>query len=173
MAVDGAVRRWGWRRALGWAAPPAALLLGFLALRTPQPARTALALVASVCDDGSPRARELLLATYVAQPLTLELEDDEHGWSQRRSRRDELHEQLAELRSWHPHCQLELEVTAVHEAEGGELLEGELQFSASQAGDLHAERRSVVALFATVGGQHRLERVRLFAPERSLPEARP
>ncbi|MEO8184595.1 MAG: hypothetical protein ABI895_37780 [Deltaproteobacteria bacterium] len=173
MADDAESKRWGWRRALRWAALPAALLLGFLVVRTPEPARTAFALVAGVCGVGSESARARLLDTYVAERLTLELEDDEQRWSRRRLTRHELLEQLAELDLWHPRCQLELELTEVRGAQGAERLDGELLFSDSQAGDLHAEGRSVSAQFETVGGQRRLVRVLLFAPQRRLPEARP
>jgi len=173
MADDAESKRWGWRRALRWAALPVALLLGFVAFRTPEPARTAFALVAGVCNGGSERARARLLDAYVAERLTLEQEDDERRWSRRRLTRHELHELLAELELWHPRCQLELEVTEVRGAEGAERLDGELLFSDSQAGDLHGEGRSVSAQFETVGGQRRLVRVLLFAPQRRLPEARP
>ena len=173
MAAEGELKRRGWRRALPWVALPALPLIGYFAFRTPEPARTAFALVEAVCNVRSARARDLLLDAYVAESPTLQLEDDDHGWSKRRLTRDELREQLDQILLAHPRCQLELEVTGVRGPEGSEWLTGELQFSESQAGDLHAEWRSVQVHFETVLGRRQLERVLLFAPERSLPEARP
>jgi hypothetical protein len=173
MAGERAAKPGPWRRARRWAVVPAALLLSVFALRTPEPARTAFALLAGVCNVRSPRTRELLLDSQVADRLTLQSEEQDPAWSRRELSRGDLLEQLQHFDRLHPSCQLELEVTAVHGAEGAEWLEGKLQFSESQAGDLHAEGRSVRALFETVGGQRRLERLLLFAPERSLPEARP
>ena len=165
-------KRWRCWRALRWAALPAALLGGFFAVRTPEPARTAFALVAGVCNTSSPRARARLLDAFVAEYVNLQIED-EHGWTQRRLRRDELSEQLDEILMGHPRCQLELEVSAVSAVGSSEQLAGKLQFSESQAGDLHAESRGVVVLFETVRGERRLASVVLSARARSLPEARP
>jgi len=173
MAGNRGVNGWTWRRASRWAALPALLLVGVFAFRTPEPVRTAFALVAGVCNARSQFVRDRLLDSYVAECPTLQVEDDEHVWSKRRLTRDELLEQLDQVVLWHPRCQLELEVTGVSGAEGSEWLEGELQFSESQAGDLHAEWRSLIAHFETVGGRRKLARLMLFAPERSLPEARP
>ena len=163
-----------WRRAAGWAALAAALLLGFLAFRTPEPARTAFALLASVCSDRSPRERERQLGEHVAERLTLEIADDEQLWSKQHLSRADLLARLEELDLSQPHCQLELEVMGVRSAgDISEWLDGELEYSDSQAGDLHAELRSVQALFRGVGDRRRLEHLRLGAPERRLPEARP
>ena len=57
--------------------------------------------------------------------------------------------------------------------EGARWLTGELVFSDSRAIDLHSERRSVRAQFRSFGDRWRLERLRLGAPQRQLPEARP
>jgi hypothetical protein len=173
MAGGGELKRWAWQRALRWAALPVTLLVGFLAFRTPEPARTALAVVAGVCSVRSQRERESMVGASVAESLTLELADDDSGASPRRLTRAELLEQLQEFDQWHPHCQLELDVTEVHGVEGAEWLAGELLFSESQAGDLHAEARSVTAHFESVKGQRRLVRVLLGARVRRLPEARP
>jgi hypothetical protein len=171
--ADGQPRRRGWWRALPWVALPTLPLVGYFAFRTPEPARTAFALVEGVCNVRSPRARDLLLDAYVAESPSVQVEDEDHTWSKRRLTRDELRAQLDQILVAHPRCQLELEVTGVRGPEGSEWLEGELQFSESQAGDLHAEWRSVQVHFESVRGRRQLERVLLFAPERSLPEARP
>jgi len=163
-----------WRRRAPWAALALALSIGVLAMRTPEPARSAFALVASVCSDRSPRERQRQLGEHVAERLTLEIQDDEQLWSKQHLSRAELLARLQELDLSWPRCQLELEVTGVRSAgDGSEWLEGELAFSDSQAGDLHAELRSVQALFRSTAEGRRLEHVRLGAPERRLPEARP
>jgi len=167
------VKTGNWRRAAGWASL-AALLLSVFAFRTPEPARTAFALVASVCSERSPRERERQLGEHVAERLTFEIEDAEQGWSKQHFSPADLLARLEELDLTRPRCQLELEVSALRSAaDGSEWLDGELEFSDSQAGDLHAELRHVQAQFRTVGDRRRLEHIRLAAPERRLPEARP
>jgi hypothetical protein len=163
-----------WRRAAPWAALAMALSIGALAVRTPEPARSAFALVASVCSERSPQERRRQLAQHVAERLTLEIEDEEQVWPKQHLSPVELLARLEELDLAWPRCQLQLQVTGVRSAgDGSEWLEGELEFSDSQAGDLHAELRSVQAQFRTSGEGRRLEHVRLGAPERRLPEARP
>ena len=150
----------------------AVVAIGSFVLRTPEPARTAFALSDAVCSDRAQRPRELEL--HVAPQVTLELEDDEHGWSKQRLSREELGAQLEQLDLAWPDCQLQLEVWSVQSpAAGSEWLDGQLELSQSQVNDLHAEVRSLHAEFRIDGAQRRLERVRLGAAERRLPEARP
>lgn len=161
-----------WHRPAAVAALIAVIAIGLFVLRTPEPARTAFALAESVCGDRSQRPRELQL--HVAERLTLELEDDEHAWSKQRLSREELGAQLEQLDLAWPDCQLQLEAWSVQSpAAGSEWLDGQLELSQSQVNDLHAEVRSLHAEFRVDGEQRRLERVRLGAAERRLPEARP
>ena len=96
------------------------------------------------------------------------------GWLELRYSRFELLEQLGQLEAARPRCQLRLtDYDMGSDGQGNEWLTGQLEFSDSQAGDLHAERRSVRAQFRRSGDRRRLAQLRLGAPERRLPEARP
>jgi hypothetical protein len=161
-----------WQRPAAVAGLIASIAAGLFLLRTPEPARTAFALAESVCGDRGQRPREL--GMHVAEPVTLEIEDDEHGWSKQRLSREELSARLEQVDLAWPSCQLQLEAWSVQSpAAGSEWLDGQLELSQSQVNDLHAEVRSVHAEFRVDGEQRRLERVRLGAAERRLPEARP
>jgi hypothetical protein len=160
-----------WHRPAAVASLIAVVAIGFFVLRTPEPARTAFALSDAVCSDRAQRPRELL---HVAPQMTLEIEDEEHGWSKQRLSREELSAQLEQLDLAWPGCQLQLEVWSVQSpSPGSEWLDGQLELSQSQVNDLHAEVRSLHAEFRIDGEQRRLTRVRLGAAERRLPEARP
>jgi hypothetical protein len=162
------------RRVAGWSGVAVAILIGALLFRTGEPARTALELVAAVCSERSPREREREIAQHVAESLSIDVEDAEAGWLSLSYSRVELLEQLAQLDATRPRCQLRLDDWSTGSGpDGAEWLTGQLEFSDSQAGDLHAERRSLRAQFRRVGDERRLERIRLGAPERRLPEARP
>jgi hypothetical protein len=151
-----------------------AVLIVAAVLRTPEPARTALTLANSVCGERSPREREHEIAEHVAEYLMVDIEDTEAGWLSLRYSRSELFEQLAQFDAARPHCQLQLDDWSIQNAaDGTEWLTAELEFSESQASDLHAERRSLRAQFRSSDDRRRLERVRLSAPQRRLPEARP
>lgn len=161
------------RRALLWMVLAALLGLGWFAFRTPEPARTALDLVTTVCSTRSPREREHELGVHVADPLLLQLEEIEEAGELSYSRAAQL-EQLEQLGGRRPDCGLQLDNWELGDAEeGSRWLTGELVFSDSGAIDLHAERRTVRAQFREFGGRWRLERLRLGAPQRHLPEARP
>jgi hypothetical protein len=161
-----------WQRPAAVAALVAVVAVGFFVLRTPEPTRTAFALAESVCADRAQRPREL--RAHVAERVTFEIEDDEHGWSKQRISREELSAQLEQLDLAWPNCQLQLEAWSVQSpAAGSEWLDGQLELSQSQVNDLHAEVRSVHAEFRIDGELRRLERVRLGAAERRLPEPRP
>jgi hypothetical protein len=148
------------------------LAVGLFVLRTPEPARTAFALAESVCADRGQRPREL--GAHVAEQVIVEIEDDERGWSKQRLSREELSAQLEQLDLAWPDCQLQLEAWSVQSpAAGSEWLDGQLVLSQSQVNDLHAEARSLHAEFRVDGEQRRLQRLRLGAAERRLPEARP
>jgi hypothetical protein len=150
----------------------ALIAIGFFVLRTPEPTRTAFALAATVCGDRAQRPREL--GAHVAEQVTVEIESAEHGWSKQRLSREQLGAQLEQLDLAWPDCQLQLEAWSVQSpAAGSEWLDGQLELSQSQVNDLHAEARSLHAEFRLAGEQRRLERLRLGAAERRLPEARP
>lgn len=161
------------KRAWIWLLLATLLGLGWLSLRTPEPARTALDLVATVCSTRSPREREHELGVHVADPLLLQLEEIEEAGELSYSRAEQL-EQLEQLGGRRPNCGLQLDHWTLGDAEGGSRwLTGELVFSDSRAIDLHSERRSVRAQFREFGDRWRLERLHLGAPQRHLPEERP
>ena len=161
-----------WQRPAVIAGLIAILAIGFFVLRTPEPTRTAFALAESVCSDRAQRPREL--GAHVAERVTIEIEGDEQAWSKQRLSREELGAQLEQLDLVWPRCQLQLEAWSVRSpAAGSEWLDGQLELSQSQVNDLHAEVRSLHAEFRVDGDQRRLERLRLGAAERRLPEARP
>lgn len=161
------------RRALIWMALAALLGFGWWSWRTPEPARTALELVATVCSTRSPREREHQLGVHVADPLLLQLGEIEEAGELSYSRAEQL-EQLEQLAGRRPDCGLQLDGWTLSDpVEGSRWLTGELVFSDSRAIDLHSERRSLRAQFREFGGRWRLERLRLGAPQRHLPEARP
>lgn len=161
------------RRALIWLVLAALLGFGWFAFRTPEPARTALALVATVCSARSPREREHELGAHVADPLLLQLGEFEEAGELRYSRAEQL-EQLELLEGRRSSCGLQLDNWTLGDPEeGSRWLTGELVFSDSRAIDLHSERRSVRAQFRAFGDRWRLERLRLGPPQRHLPEARP
>ena len=89
--------------------------------------------------------------------------------------RAELIQRLLELRAAYPSCYLELLDLEVERGEQASLarLSGELEYSQSEASDLHAARRPFEALFRSTGKSYRLERVELGPLRRAPPEARP
>jgi hypothetical protein len=189
-------RSW-WQLAL-WGAAGGVLAFGAtLLFRDPEPARTALELVDVACG-ASPAAQRRLLEEHVADELRIEIDDSgedegepsaldrvQAGLSLRSARTDddaseftwtqaELRQKLAELNALSPHCRLSLSNYSLHTAhDGSEWVHGELDYSASQPGDLHAERRRVRAQFRRSGDQVQLQRLLLGAVERRVPEARP
>lgn len=148
--------------------------LGLTVFRTPEPARTGLALLALVCSERRPNERQRLLEQGVAAELEVEVEEDTgeveaHGYTQR-----ELPDVLEEFSALHPRCEISLRDWRVRDgAAGHPALEGELEYSESQVGDLHADRRPLRAQFRVEAGSVRLERIRLGPIEHRLPEARP
>lgn len=165
--------------------------------REPEPARTALELVDMACG-ASPAEQRRLLQEHIADALELAIDssgsdEDEPtqldrlqaGLSPRSARteddaselrwtRAELSLKLAELNALSPHCQLSLHDYSVHPGnDGTEWLEGDLDYSDSQAGDLHAERRRIRAQFRHTAGRVQLGRLLLGPVERRVPEARP
>lgn len=151
----------------------AAAVAAFYLFRTPEPARTGLELVRAVC--GSLEERRDVLERHVMEPLDVRaLEPTELLEAEREYSREELSGELATLNAAWPSCTFSLRDWSLrpHTA-GAQWLDGTLEYSASEATDLHRQRREVRALFRDVDGQPRLERVILGELERNLPEARP
>lgn len=143
----------------------------FFVFRDPEPARTALELVAGVCGDASERRD--LVERHVAEPLEVWWEESSGG-GEREYTQSELGSELAELNAVWPACSFSLEDWRVRpHVRGASWVEGSLRYSASEASDLHAQRRALRALFREVNGEQRLERVVIGELERSLPEPRP
>ena len=189
-------RSW-WQAALWGALGGAVALAATVFFREPEPVRTALELVDVACG-ASPAEQRRLLEEHIADSLEVAIDpsgaDEEEptaldrlqaGLSARSGRAvddasevswtpAELSSKLAELNALSPHCQLNLHDYSVHPgSDGTEWLEGDLDYSDSQPGDLHAERRRVRAQFRQNGDRVHLERLLLGKVERRVPEARP
>ena len=165
--------RFGWQD-LVWALGIAgAAVAAFYLFRTPEPARTGLELVRAVC--GSPEERRDLLERHVVDPLDVRaLDPSEELEAEREYSRDELSRELTTLNAAWPSCTFTLQDWTLRpHTSGAQWLDGTLEYSASEATDLHRQRREVRALFRDVDGQPRLERVILGELERNLPEAGP
>lgn len=166
-------KTFGWRD-LAWAAGIViAAVAAFFLFRTPEPARTGLTLVAAVCGD--PAERRALIERHVARALDVRAADAITGSDgQRELSHSDLERELAKLDAMWPACTFSLKDWVIRpHTSAANWLEGSLEYSASEATDLHAQRRPLRALFREVGGEQRLERLLLGEPERHLPEARP
>lgn len=162
----------GWADAAWAAGIAAAAVAAFFAFRTPEPARTALLLLDLVCERSPERAAAI--AAHVADPLDLELPDDEVMEAERELSHGDLARELDRFDRFFPRCSFSLEDWEIRNgAAGSAWVEGVLEYSESQPSDLHGKRRLLRALFREVGGEQRLERVLLGPIERRLPEARP
>jgi hypothetical protein len=97
------------------------------------------------------------------------------GEEQSTFERAELVARLAELRAAYPSCYLDLTEVEVERGEQASLamVSGELEYSDSEATDVHAARRPFEATFRSSGKSYRLERIELGPLRRSPPEARP
>jgi len=166
------MKSFGWQD-VAWAVAIAAAALGtWFFVRTPEPARTGLELIAQVC--ARPATRLQALERHVADPLEVSGAPGGEPEGERSLSHAELAERLDELAALAPGCAFELEDWALRPAARGSVwLEGDLVYSDSQPSDLHARRRPLRALFREAGGVQRLERVVLGPFERHLPEARP
>jgi hypothetical protein len=188
----------GWWLAALWGAVGGAVAFGAsIFFREPEPARIALELADVACgasageqrrvlaehvegtleveidesgsDDGEPTEFDRLRAGLSADRARAKDGSSEFAWTQ-----TELAMKLAELNALSPHCRLSLHDYSLHDGnDGSEWLDGDLDFSAAQLGDLHAERRRVRAQFRRSGSELRLERLLLGPVERRVPEARP
>jgi hypothetical protein len=167
------MKRFGWQDLVWALGVAAAAVAAFYVFRTPEPARTGLELVRVLC--GSAEERRALLERHVVEPLEVRaLDPSEELEAEREYSREELSRELTTLNAVWPSCTFSLRDWTVRaHTKGAQWLEGTLEYSASEASDLHRQRREVRALFREAEGQQRLERVILGELERSLPEARP
>jgi hypothetical protein len=162
----------GWADA-AWAVGVGAAAIGaFFVFRTPEPARTALLLVDLLCEHSPERAAAV--ARHVSNPVELQFPPDDVMEAERQLSHTDVAVELDRLDRFFPRCSFSLDDWTIRKASGGAAwLEGMLEYSDSQPGDLHGQRRPLSALFREVGGAQRLERVQLGPVERRLPEARP
>jgi len=165
-------------KSLGWADAAwavgisAAAVAAFFIFRTPEPARTGLMLLDLVCERSPERADAV--ARHVADPLELTFPPDEVMEAERQLSRNDVAAELERLDRFFPRCSFSLDDWTIRDSTAGAAwLEGVLEYSESQPGDLHGRRRAFRALFRELGGEQRLERVLLGPVERRLPEARP
>jgi hypothetical protein len=165
-------------KSLGWADAAwavgigAAAVAAFFVFRTPEPARTALLLLDLLCER-SPE-RSAAVARHLAEPLELTVPPDDALEAERQLSHADVATELDRLARFFPRCSFSLDDWSIRDAAGGSAwLEGVLEYSESQPGDLHGQQRPLRALFREVGGEQRLERVLLGPVERRLPEARP
>lgn len=159
---------------LAWAVGIAATAtLVYFASHTPEPARTGLDLVAAVCE-GDGRERAELIEAHVVATLEVWSSDGVGDEQARTLERRQLVAELLAFNAARPHCACSLEDWRTRpEDNGSQWLEGTLEYSDSQASDLHVQRRPLRALFRDVASQPRLERLVLGPIERRQPEARP
>jgi hypothetical protein len=162
----------GWRDA-AWAAGVAgAAVAAFFIFRTPEPARTALELVALMCRQSPERGAAL--ERHVTEPLELVVPPEDALEEDRAMSHTALAAELTRLDVFAPGCSFSLEDWTLRAGSAGTTwLEGTLAYSDSQPSDLHGLRRPLRALFRDAGGVWRLERLVLGRLERTLPEARP
>jgi hypothetical protein len=140
---------------------------------TPEPAGTALRLVAGVCGAG-PAQGAALARDHLADVVVLVAGRQGQGEPEQRLSPAEALALVADLRLGAPQCSLSLvDWQTAPGAAGTVWVSGALEFSQSQAGDLHARRRAVRGLFRMSTGEPRLQRLELGPAERTLPEARP
>jgi hypothetical protein len=140
----------------------------YLLLVTPEPGRTARRLAASLCDE-TPEGLALAAAPHLAEVIDLALD----GAPTRATRADALGMAMGWRRA-HAGCSSSLTQLGLEPADGDAVwVAGTLVLSSSQPGDVHAELRSVRALFRPADKRPRLVRLVLSAPLQALPEARP
>jgi hypothetical protein len=161
------MRNWPVYLLLLLAAVGALLLL----LSESEPALTARAIAQAICPTPGDSLGRDVLEQHLGGRIEVVVADTEQSTFERA----ELIERLVELRAAYPSCYLDLLEVEVHE--GGQaslaLLSGELEYSQSEAADLHAARRPFEARFRSTGKSYRLERVELGPLRRAPPEPRP
>ncbi len=136
-----------------------------------EPLPTARDIAQAICPTpGTALARDVL-EQHLGGRVEVVIAGEEHSTFER----DSLIARLVELRAAYPSCYLDLanvEVTKGAQASLA-LVSGELEYSQSEAADLHAARRPFEVTFRSSGKSYRLERVELGPLRRVPPEARP
>ncbi|MET0409929.1 MAG: hypothetical protein ABW217_01470 [Polyangiaceae bacterium] len=142
-----------------------------LLLSESEPARTARGMAQAICPTPGDALGRDVLEQHLGGRIEVVVADAEQSTFERA----ELIERLVELRAAYPSCYLDL--LQVEVSEGGQaslaLVTGELEYSESEASDLHAARRLFEATFRSSGKSYRLERIELGPLRRTPPEARP
>jgi hypothetical protein len=162
----------GWQDAAWGVGVAAAAVAAFFIFRTPEPARTALDLVALACSPSPDR--NAAVERHVAEPLQLIVPSEGALPGEGELSRASLVAELGRLNAFVQGCSFSLEDWTIRAGSAGNAwLEGTLEYSNSQPSDLHGQRRPLRASFAEVSGVWRLERLVLGRAERNLPEARP
>lgn len=164
------MKSFGWLDAVWGLGIAAAAAAAYFFFRTPEPARTGLELVALVCERSPARAQAI--ARSVAEPLSLSLPEEDSGEARTLTHAD-IGSELQRLDTYFPGCAFTLEDWSLRPGAGGTWLEGALEYSDSQPGDLHGHRRPLRLFFREQGDAPQLTRVLLGPVERRLPEARP
>jgi hypothetical protein len=141
-----------------------------MVLSEPEPVPTAREMAQAICPtQGSPLGRDVL-SRHLADRVEMTLADEEQSTFERA----ELLERLSQIRAAYPSCALDLlDVEAAKVDDGSFRLRAELEYSESEASDLHAARRVLDATFEQRGGDFRVVRFELGALKRPPPEARP
>lgn len=135
-----------------------------------EPIVTARALAQAICPTPSMGVGRDVLSRHLAERVEVTLEDDRTTFEQAN-----LIERLVQLRATYPSCALDLvDVQAAPgESVGSFRVRGDIEYSESEASDLHAARRDIDATFRVSGKEYRLERVEFGPVHRPPPEARP
>lgn len=149
----------------------AALGALLLLLSESEPIPTARAIAQALCPTPGETLGQDVLEQHLGSRVEVVVADAEQSTFERA----ELIQRLVELRAAYPSCYLDLLQVDVDESDTASLalVSGELEYSESEAADLHAARRPFEATFRSSGKSYRLERVELGPLRRALPEARP
>lgn len=151
-----------------------ALLAAYFAVRTPEPARTALELVSLSCEAAPAQERIQKIAPLLSESLELSTSDAVLSEVQGVLSREQALGLLRAIGLQRPACSASLDDWRLRDgAKGLRWVEGMLRYSDSQPGDLHAERRAFRAAFREREGVQQLERIFLGSAEPYEPEARP
>jgi hypothetical protein len=142
-----------------------------LVLSESEPAPTARSIAQAICPTPGDALGRELLEQHLGARIDVVVADAEQSTFERA----ELIARLVDLRAAYPSCYLDLLDVEVDEAGQASLahVTGELEYSESEASDLHAARRPFEATFRSSGKSYRLERIELGPLRRAPPEARP
>jgi hypothetical protein len=135
-----------------------------------EPLATARDIAAAVCPDtDAPVAADVLRTDLAGEVELLVAGADSGSFTTM-----ELVARAEELRFAYPRCTIAIvDARAAAPQQGSARLSGALEYSASEASDVHAQRRKFDAWFRESADGFVLERLRLGPQERPPPEARP